>query len=273
MDRKKLYGIIILAIVIIGIILFAQSLTPSALKNLGATVPLPVLTAIIAFVDGFNPCNIFVLILLLGFLLSASGTRFRIMLIGYTFIAVVFVFYFLFMSAWLNIFQFINFTDTLRIIIACFAIIAGLINCKELFFFKKGISLTIPDSQKPALYRKARELAAKSGKITTLGLMGSAAILALFSSLIELPCTAGFPVIFTGILAHKYQANSLQNYLYLLFYNLIYVLPLIIIVTILSASLAKKQISKRQMQVIKFIGGIIMLLIGIVLLVKPEILI
>jgi len=273
MNRKKLYGIIILAIVIIGIALFAHYFTPGILKNIKSAVPLPILTIIIATVDGFNPCNIFVLVLLLGFLLSASGTKFRIMLTGYTFIAVVFAFYFLFMAAWLNVFHLFGFINYLRIFIACFAIIVGLINCKELFLFKKGISLTIPESHKPMLYRKAHDLAANSDKVTTIGLMGAAAILASFSSLIELPCTAGFPIVFAGILVQKYPIHSWQNYLYLLFYNLIYVLPLIIIVTILSASLSRKQISKRQMQIIKFIGGIIMLLIGIILLVRPEILI
>ncbi|MBF0386162.1 MAG: hypothetical protein HQL27_09900, partial [Candidatus Omnitrophica bacterium] len=53
------------------------------------------------------------------------------------------------------------------------------------------------------------------------------------------------------------------------FYNLLYVLPLIIIVVAFIRTLSAKRISQRQIEIIKYIGGIIMLLLGIILLVNP----
>jgi len=97
----------------------------------------------------------------------------------------------------------------------------------------------------------------------------SSIILALFSSLIELPCTAGFPIIYTGILTGKFMTSSFGYYLYLLAYNLVYVLPLCVIIGIFGYTLKGKRITKHQMGIIKYIGGIIMLLLGIILLVNP----
>ena len=93
--------------------------------------------------------------------------------------------------------------------------------------------------------------------------------LAVFASLVELPCTAGFPIIYTGILSSKVLESTFWYYLYLLFYNLVYVAPLLVIVTVFILTFRAKAISKRQIQIIKFIGGIIMILLGLILLVNP----
>ncbi|HQH81274.1 MAG TPA: hypothetical protein PK599_07780, partial [bacterium] len=256
-------------LVVAAFFAIAKYIPMDALERMGMELPLPLFTFIIGLVDGFNPCNIFVLTMLLGFLVSASSSRFRLYLVGYTFVIVVGIFYFLFMAAWLNVFKYMGFIDPLRIAVAVIAIVAGIINCKELFFFKKGVSLTINDHNKGVLYRKMR----KMDKIMVEGgvsvLIISSATLAIFSSLVELPCTAGFPIIYTGILTGNYVDGSVNYYLYLLYYNLIYVLPLIVVIAIAGVLLKSRNISVREVQIIKFIGGLIMLLLGIVLLVNP----
>ena len=260
---------LITAVVLIALFVGAKHVPPDALKQMGVALPLPLFTFIIAIVDGFNPCNLFVLTLLLGFLISSSHSRLRIYLVGYTFVLVVWLFYFLFMAAWLNIFKYIGFIDPLRIAIALIALVAGAINCKELFFFKKGVSLTIPDRQKGHLYRKTRimkEIIA-DGPISVL--LFSSVTLAAFSSLIELPCTAGFPIVYTGVLSGRYLEHGFNYYLYLAYYNIVYVLPLMVVIGIFGFVLKAKKITERQVQIIKFIGGAIMILLGIVLLVKP----
>ena len=100
-------------------------------------------------------------------------------------------------------------------------------------------------------------------------LIGPSIVLAIFASLVELPCTAGFPIIYTGVLTGMYLKTSVMYYCYLLFYNLIYVLPLIVVVTVLGYTFKGKTIRKKTMALIKFIGGAIMLLLGIILLVNP----
>ncbi|HBG61694.1 MAG TPA: hypothetical protein DDX37_07690, partial [Candidatus Omnitrophica bacterium] len=159
--------------------------------------------------------------------------------------------------------------DPLRIGIALMALIAGFINCKELFLFKKGISLTIQEQHKGPLMKridKMKEII-QNGSFPLL--ISSSIALATFSSLVELPCTAGFPIIYTGVLSGRGMESSVSYYFYLALYNLVYVIPLLIIITIFICTFRVRKITQRQMEVIKFIGGIIMILLGIVLLVNP----
>jgi len=269
-EEQKNYLIIGISLLfLVGFFVLAKNISPDALEKLGYSLPLPLFTAFIALIDGFNPCNLFVLTLLLGLLVSASHSRIRIYIIGYTFIFVVFVIYFLFMAAWLNIFKYMGFVTPLRIGIAIIALIAGIINCKELVAFRKGITLMVQERHKgPLLKRieKMKEIIVNSSMPT---LIFASVSLAAFASLVELPCTAGFPIIYTGVLTGKMLINSFSYYLYLLFYNFIYVIPLMVIITIFGYTFKGKQVTQRQMAIIKFIGGLIMILLGIILLFNP----
>lgn len=267
--QKDIIIIGLSAIFLIGFFILSKNISPEALEEIGYSMPLPFFTFFIALIDGFNPCNLFVLTFLLGLLVSASHSRLRILIIGYTFIFVVFVIYFLFMAAWLNIFKYIGFITPLRIAIAAIAIIAGLINCKELLFFRKGVTLMIQEQHKGPLVKKIEAMKEVIQKASLPALITSSIGLAAFASLVELPCTAGFPIIYTGVLSGKLLDNTLGYYLYLLLYNFVYVIPLIVIITVLGYTFKAEKISKRQMQIIKFIGGLIMILLGIILLFNP----
>ncbi len=266
---KKLILLFITIIILVTFFIIAKNLAPDYLKQLGLTLPLPVFTFLIAIIDGFNPCNLFVLTLLISLMLTESHSRKKIFAVGYTFIAVIYVFYFLFMAAWLNIFKYIGFIAPLRIGIGAIAIIAGLINCKEYFFYRKGITLMVQDKHVGPLKRRVLKVAEMMKRSSIPKLIGASIVLAIFASLVELPCTAGFPIIYTGVLTGMYLKTSLMYYCHLLFYNLIYVLPLLVVVTILGYTFKGKTINKKTMALIKFIGGAIMLLLGIVLLVNP----
>jgi len=254
---------------LIGFFIFAKNISPESLERLGYSLPLPLFTFFIALIDGFNPCNLFVLTVLLGLLISASHSRKKIYTIGYTFIFVIFITYFLFMAAWLNIFKYFGFITPLRIGIALIALTAGLINCKELVAFRKGVTLMIQEQHKNPLLKRIKRMREiiVNGSMPTLIL--ASVSLAAFASLVELPCTAGFPIIYTGILTGKMLANSFSYYLYLFFYGLIYIIPLLVIITIFGYTLKGRQITKRQMQIVKFIGGLIMILLGLILLINP----
>ncbi len=270
-EKQKNYLIIGISLLfLIGFFILAKNLPHESLEKLGYSLPLSLFTVFIALIDGFNPCNLFVLTFLLGLLISASHSRKKIYAIGYTFIFVVFIIYFLFMAAWLNIFKYIGFITPLRIGIACIALIAGMINCKELLFYRKGITLMIQEQHVGPLKKRIEHMKdiIVNGSIPALILASIS--LAAFASLVELPCTAGFPVIYTGILTGKVLASSFSYYLYLFFYNFVYVIPLIVIITIFGYTFKGKQISKKQMQIIKFIGGLIMILLGLVLLINPS---
>ena len=261
---------LIAIIVIIGFYFLTQYIQPDTLKEIGCSLPLPVFTFVIAIIDGFNPCNLFVLTFLLALLTSVSHSRKKIYLVGFCFVFVVFVIYFLFMAAWLNIFKYIGFITPLRVAIAIIALVAGVINCKEILFFRRGVTLMVQEKHKGPLTRKIDSMKDVIKKGSYIALITSSIILATFASLVELPCTAGFPIIYTGILSGKVLENTLSYYLFLFMYNLVYVIPLAIIIGIFGYTLRGKKVTKRQMQIIKFIGGFIMILLGIILLTNPS---
>ncbi len=230
-------------------------------------ISLPLFTVVLAGLDGFNPCAIWVLMFLLS-LLIYSKSRKRILFIGGIFIATSGLIYFLFMAAWLNLFLFIGYTEIMRVIIALIALAFGAINLKDFFAFKKGLSLTIPDSVKPKLFKKMRDITTAE---MSLGLVLTTVFLAVFVNLIELACTLGLPAIYTRIL-------TLQNfppiiyYLYLAVYNIIYVIPLAIIVGVFAYTMGGRKLSEKEGRILKLVSGALMLTLGLVMLFAPELL-
>jgi hypothetical protein len=266
--RKGIVFVTTLVLLIAAYFLTKQ-VSSAFLESLGVSLPLPLFTLVIALIDGFNPCNLFVLTLLLSLILTHSTSRSRMYAVGITFIITVYIFYFLFMAAWLNIFKYIGFIDPLRIGIALLAIIAGLINCKEYFFYRKWITLMVQPKQVGPLKQRTKSLANKIQKGSVPTLIGASFLLAVFASLVELPCTAGFPIIYTGVLTSVTLSHSLMYYAYLLLYNVFYVLPLFVVIGIIGFTFKGEPIKSETMALIKFIGGVIMLLLGIILLTNP----
>ena len=90
MDRRKIIWIIIIVVVLVAFFMIAKNASPDYFKELGLSLPLPVFTFIIAIIDGFNPCTIWVLTFLLVLMISVSSSRKRIFTVGLTFIIVVY---------------------------------------------------------------------------------------------------------------------------------------------------------------------------------------
>lgn len=229
---------------------------------------LPVLTLLLAGADGFNPCAFFVLTFLLAALLGLAGVRKKILLVGGIFILFSGLFYFLFMAVLFNVFLLGKEIMILTIIAGLIAIFAGLINIKDYFFFQKGISLTLPRGRKLKFFERVAML---SKARSTLALVIGAAIIAGTVNIYELLCTFGFPMIYTRILTLR-DLPSLQYYLYLIFYNLIYVIPLTVIVLIFAATLGKRKFGQDWVRRLKLISGFMILFLGLVLVFQPKLL-
>jgi len=228
---------------------------------------LPLLTITIGALDGFNPCAMWVLLFLLT-LLVYTKSRKKMFIIGGTFILVSGIVYYIFMAAWLNLFLIIGFIPYLRIIVGSFAVLIGLINTKELFFFKKGISLSIPESVKPKLFQRIRKIIHEGSlPIALLGVI----ILAFTVNSIELLCTAGFPAIYTKILTLN-NLSTFSYYAYLLLYIIMYMIDDMLIFTIAVITLSSKKLTEKQGKWMKFIAGFMMLALGLLLIFKPELL-
>ncbi|MCD6284067.1 hypothetical protein J7J12_02305 [bacterium] len=229
---------------------------------------LPVLTFLIALADGFNPCAFFVLTFLLAALIGLSGARRKILLVGGIFVFFSGLFYFLFMSVLLNVFQLGEKVTFLTIIAGLIALFAGIINIKDYFYFQKGISLTLPKSHKEKFIQRVKNLSlAKS----TLALIVGTAVIASTVNIYELLCTFGFPMVYARILTLR-ELSSLEYYLYLIFYNLVYVIPLAVIVLIFALTLGRKTFSQLWVRRLKLVSGFMILFLGLILMLKPKLL-
>jgi hypothetical protein len=230
-------------------------------------ISLPVFTIIIAGLDSFNPCAFFVLLFLLSILVYA-GSRKRMVIVGGVFIFFSGLIYFLFMAAWLNVFLLTGEILWITMCAGALAVLIAIINIKDFFFFKKGISLSIPESAKPKLFQRMRGLIKESSMWSLL--LGTI-VLAVVANSYELLCTAGFPMVFTRVLTLNNLSMS-SYYLYLVLYNLVYIIPLAIIVGVFTYTLGSRKLGEEEGKVLKLMSGMMMLLLGLVLLIKPALL-
>lgn len=227
---------------------------------------LPVLTIILAGLDSFNPCAFFILIFLLNLLLYARSRK-RMILIGGIFIlfsAILYaIFMFVLLGLILTLHQYLIF---ITIIAGSIALILGVINIKDFFFFKKGASLSIPDSKKPGIYKKMRGLV-KNPKLAA-SIFGTI-ILAATINFYELLCTLGLPWVFTTRLEDLLINNQItisDVSTYIIFYNIVYVIPLVLIVLLFIITLGKRKLSEWHGQIMKLETGIMLTSFGLIFL-------
>jgi len=222
-------------------------------------------TVIIALIDGFNPCAFYILIFLMSLLIYAGSAK-KMAFIGIIFVTFSALIYFTFMVAWLNLFFLIGKVKIVTMVAGSIAILISLINIKDFFIFKKGLSLTISEKGKYQIFKRARKLVYTDSLFITI--IGTVA-LAILTNLYELLCTAGFPMIYTRILTLE-QLDKTQYYLYLALYNTIYVTPLMFITVGFCLTIRNKRLTELQVRKLKLLSGFIMLSIGFVLILKPS---
>ncbi len=183
-------------------------------------VALPTLAAVLATatVDSINPCAIGVLILLLSTLLVQKRKK-EILKIGLIYIVAVYVTYFSFglgLTAFISVIPIVV-AEYISIFVGGLVVFAGILEMKDYFWYGEGISLHIPTKYSKKIKQKMNELS-----------MGTVVFLGVFVAAVELPCTGGPYLAITLILAQNFNMTAL---ILLAIYNVIFVMPLVIIVT------------------------------------------
>ncbi len=224
-------------------------------------VGLPLFTLAIGLLDGFNPCSMWVLLLMIS-MLAPMGSRPRMLAVAGTFVVVEGIAYFVFMAAWLNLFLLIGLSRVSELAIAAIAIVAGAINLKDFWAFGAGITLSIPASAKPGIYARMRAILQAENLI---GAMIGAVLLAVLVQIVELLCTSGFPALYTRILTLR-QLDSVSYYGYLLLYNVAYMFDDIVILAIGVVTLSQRRLQEREGRRLKLISGLVMVGLGVYLL-------
>jgi thiol-disulfide isomerase/thioredoxin len=230
-----------------------------------ADLSLPVLTAVLAGVDAFNPCAFFVLLFLLSLMVHAKS-RARMLIVGGTFVLFSGLVYFVFMAAWLNLFLLAGELRAVTLAAGLVALVIGAINVKDYFWFRQGVSLSIPDAAKPGLFRRMREVVAAGA---TGPMLAGTILLAIVANSYELLCTAGLPMVYTRTLTLA-GLPTWQYYAYLAAYNVIYVIPLLVIVVVFAWTLGARKLSESEGRLLKLVSGCMMLAFGILLLAAPH---
>lgn len=232
-------------------------------KNLS----LPFLTILIALIDGFNPCAMWVLLFLISLLLGMKDRK-RMWILGTAFIISSAFVYFLFLSAWLNLFLFLGLIVWVRLIVGILAFGAGLYYLKDYFVNKNGGCKVMGDEKRQKIFEKLKNITQK--KQLLIAIFGII-LLAFAVNLVELICSAGLPAIYTQVLSLS-NLPSYQYYLYLLLYILIFMLDDLFIFFTAMFTLQAVGIQSKYSRLSHLIGGLLMLLIGILMIFKPEIL-
>jgi len=228
-------------------------------------VGLPAFTLAMGLLDGFNPCSMWVLLLMIS-LLAPLRDRRRMLLIAGTFVLVEGVAYYLFMAAWLNLFLFIGLSRLSELVIAAIAIAAGAVNLKDSMAHGRGLSLSIPTSAKPGIYARLRAIL-QAQNLT--GALIGVVVLAVLVQIVEFLCTSGFPALFTRILT-LHRMEGLEYYGYLLLYNLAYMLDDILVLGIGVVTLSQRRLQEREGRWLKLLSGLVMVGLGIYLVMRPS---
>lgn len=223
---------------------------------------LPLFTLAMGLLDGFNPCSMWVLVLMLS-LLAPMRDRMRMLAVAGCFIAVEGIAYFLFMAAWLNFFLWIGLSRVSEIIIAGIALFAGAVNLKDFFAFGQGFSLSIPESAKPGIYARIRSILHADN---LLGAVVGAVVLAVLVQIVEFLCTSGFPALYTRILTLE-KLDAPGYYGYLLLYNLAYMFDDLMVLGVGVATLSQHRLQEQEGRWLKLASGAVMLGLGLYLLV------
>jgi thiol-disulfide isomerase/thioredoxin len=226
---------------------------------------LPLLTVVLAFLDGFNPCAMWTLMFLISLLLGMNDRK-RMWILGTTFIFVSGLVYFLFLSAWLNLFLIIGYLVWVRALIGVVAIFAGYLYLKDFWVNKDGACQISGGEQKQKVFTKLKEITQKQQ--LWLALSGIA-LLAIAVNMVELICSAGLPAIFTQVLSLS-DLPIWQYYLYLVVYVIIFMLDDLFVFFMAMFTLKSIGVDGKYSRYSHLIGGILMLIIGVLLLVKPE---
>jgi hypothetical protein len=187
-------------------------------------------------------------------------------LIAGVFVAVGGAVYFAFMAAWLNVFLLIGASRSVQLALGAVAMLVGAVHVKDFFAFHRGVTLSIPDAAKPGIYARVRAIV----RAERLGaaLVG-AALLAALVNLVELLCTAGFPALYTHVLAGQ-ALPPWRHYGYLALYNAAYVADDALVVAVAVATLGGRRLDERGGRWLKLLSGAVMLALGALLLLRPD---
>lgn len=226
---------------------------------------LPALSILLGFLDGFNPCAMWVLITLLTLLINTHDMK-KVWIIGGTFLFVSGAVYYLFIAAWLNVFLLIGYNLWVQKIIGLVAIGGG-------GFYLYEACGKDPNQCKVTNLSRRQKTIARMKEIMNYSawpaMILGVAVLAASVNMVELVCTAGLPAVFTQILAFN-NVSDLARYGYIGLFILMYMIDDLVIFAIAVYTLHATGLTTKYRRFTLIFGGALMYVLGILLIFYPE---
>ncbi len=220
---------------------------------------LPALSVVLGIVDGFNVCSLGALVIILG-LVMVLGSRKRILLLGGTFLLITGLTYGLLIFLWHQLFTLITpYVKSMELLIGILSIVGGIYLFKEFIkSYKQG-----PNCSSSNLLGKLSPKIEKifANKKNLAILLSVVALFSLVITVVEFPCSAFLPVLFSGILAEAHLSFGM-TLLYMTIYILFYLLDEIIIFLIAFFTMKIKIVSPRFIIFFNLLAALIFLFLG-----------
>ena len=232
-----------------------------------ADYSLPLLAVIIGLVDGFNPCAMWVLVYLISLIVTLQDRRKIWFLVG-TFVLASGILYFLFMTAWLNVFLVIGYLRFLTLGVGLIALGAGILNLQEYITTKGELVCKIGDAQSKKQTRGRIERIVNA-PLTAISVFSVIALAFIVNS-IEFACSAALPAIFTHTLALRHLPAP-HYYSYILLYDFFFMLDDMIIFSLAVLAL-DTSLGQRYAKHCKLIGGVVLVVLGALMVFMPDML-
>lgn len=231
-------------------------------------ISIPLLGVVLGVIDGFNPCAMWILLFLISMLIGMNNKK-RMWAIGLTFLITSAVVYMLFMVAWLNVALALFKVRPVMIAIGLVALIGGFVNLRSYKNASKDDGChVVKEEKRNKIFDRIRKFTKQKSFI--LALLGTMA-LAFSVNLVELACSAGIPVIYTQILAIN-ELSWIEMAMYILIYIFFFLLDDLIVFAIAMKTLTVTGFTTKYSKYSHLIGGILMVIIGLLLLFRPDIL-
>lgn len=229
-------------------------------------VSIPLVAVILGFIDGFNPCAMWILLFLINMFFNMKNRK-RAWILGITFLTVSAYIYFMSMLG-MNMILDIAEINILKIAIGIFILVAGMVNLKKYIDIKNEENgcIVVDDKKRKKLMTKIKKIMnEKTFALSFLGIV----ILACSVNMIELACSLGFPMIFTEILSLN-EITGVARIMNLILYIIFYMLDDMVVFTISMVTLEATGITNKYNKLCTMVSSIIMIIMGILLIFKPE---
>ena len=230
------------------------------------SVSIPLVAVILGFIDGFNPCAMWILLFLINLLFGMNNKK-RAWILGITFLLISGLVYFLSMIG-INFVLGIATIKWMKIAIAIFILVAGILNLKKYLKIRKeeaGCTVVDTKKRKKLIGRMKNIIKSNSFAFSFIGII----VLAATVNLIEMACSLGFPVVFNELLTVN-NVTGITKIIYLLIYIFFYMIDDMVVFAISMFTLEATGITNKYNKLCTLVSSIIMIIMGILLILKPE---